>query len=362
MSLFLRGAVYWTQFYVDGLRYQQSTGATSRKQAELIEKKLREEVQLRQHGVVRADPYVKFGELTAKFIANGAATQFHLGRLEQILPFFEQVPVLRITKGLANEYRAWRQKQKDVSDATLNRDLACMRRILFWALDEGLISVNPLARLKLTPERRFKARVLGVLDEEKLLNAAATHLRRMILVALYTGLRRGEILHQLWEHVDFDLGVLYVSRSKTAGGEGREVPLGTVARQVLWPIRKEKGHVFEFHGAPIGSYKTAWLRAVRDSLPYHLRFHDLRHTANSRMMEAGVIQDVRKAILGHSSGREINARYTHVELPAKREAIRKLELWTAPSSATSSSVSVTPHASRSQTGWVPSPQLPIAIS
>jgi len=172
-----------------------------------------------------------------------------------------------------------------------------------------------------------KARVLGVLDEEKLLNAAATHLRRMILVALYTGLRRGEILHQLWEHVDFDLGVLYVSRSKTAGGEGREVPLGTVARQVLWPIRKEKGHVFEFHGAPIGSYKTAWLRAVRDSLPYHLRFHDLRHTANSRMMEAGVIQDVRKAILGHSSGREINARYTHVELPAKREAIRKLELW-----------------------------------
>lgn len=327
MSLFLRGSVFWTQFYVDGLRYQQSTGATSRRQAELVEKKLRDEVQRRQHGIVRANPYVSFGEITAKFIANGAAKPFHLGRLEQILPFFKDVPVLRITKGLANEYRLWRQKQKAVSDATLNRDLACMRRILFWALDEGLISTNPLARLKLSPERRFKARVLGVLDEQRLLDSSAAHMRLMIIVALYTGLRRGEILNQLWEHIDFESRVLYVTRSKTAGGEGREVPLADVVVETLQPLSQPTGHVFQFHGSPIGSFKTAWLRAVRESLSYHLRFHDLRHTANSRMMEAGVIQDVRKAILGHSSGREINARYTHVELPAKREAIRKLELW-----------------------------------
>jgi integrase len=247
--------------------------------------------------------------------------------LEQILPYFKEVPVLRITKGLTNEYRTWRLKHKSISDATLNRDLACMRRILFWALDEGLISANPLARLRLAPERKFKARVLGILDEQKLLDAAATHLRRMILIGLYTGMRGGEIRHQLWEHIDLDRAVLQVTRSKTAGGEGREVPLGSIALSVLQPIQKQNGYVFEFNGAPIESYKTAWMTAVRKSLPYHMRFHDLRHTANSRLMEAGVIQDVRKAILGPSSGRETNARYTHVELPAKRDAIRKLELW-----------------------------------
>jgi integrase len=327
VSLFLRGAVFWTQFYKDGIRYQESTGATSRRQAELIEKKLREEVELRQHGIVRADPFITFGEVAARFIANGAAKPFHLGRLEQIAPYFGKVPVRKITKGMTNEYRKWRVGNKIVSDATLNRDLACIRRILFWALDENLISFNPLARLKLVTERPFKARVLGVLDEEKLLEASALHLRRMILIALYTGMRRGEILNQRWEHVDLEGGVLYVSRSKTMGGEGREVPLGTVAKEVLIAIRKDSGHVFEFHGTPIGTFKTAWLHAVKKSLPYHLRFHDLRHTANSRMMEAGVVQDIRKAILGHSSGREINTRYTHVESPAKREAIRKLEAW-----------------------------------
>jgi integrase len=61
----------------------------------------------------------------------------------------------------------------------------------------------------------------------------------------------------------------------------------------------------------------------------HLRFHDLRHTFNTRLMEAGVQQEIRKSLMGHSSGKEINAVYTHVELPAKREAISKLESWIA---------------------------------
>src|SRR5207245_3286072 len=59
----------------------------------------------------------------------------------------------------------------------------------------------------------------------------------------------------------------------------------------------------------------------------YFRFHDLRHTFNTRLMEAGVLQDVRKALMGHSSGEEVNSLYTHVELPVKREAIRKLEAW-----------------------------------
>jgi len=59
-----------------------------------------------------------------------------------------------------------------------------------------------------------------------------------------------------------------------------------------------------------------------------LRFHDLRHTFNTRLMEAGVMQEVRKALMGHSSGEDVNSIYTHVELPAKREAVRRLEAWT----------------------------------
>jgi integrase len=327
VSLFMRGQTFWSQFYVGGIRYQESTRTSNRRQAELVEKKLREQVQLQHLGITRVDPYITFGEITAKFIANGMAKPFHLDRLKQILPFCEQVPVLRMTKGLANEYRSWRHRERALTEATVNRDLACIRHILFWALDEGLIATNPLARLRLVQERRIKARVMGVLEEDGLLEVAAPHLRRMIVTSLYTGMRRGELLNQLWEHIDFERNVLYVTRSKTAGGEGREIPLARKVIEVLQEIRRSSGYVFQFHGDRIRSYKTAWKFATSAALPYHFRFHDLRHTANTRMMESGTIADVRKAILGHSTGREINARYTHVELPVKREAINKLELW-----------------------------------
>jgi integrase len=326
VSLFKRGDVFWSQFYLDGIRYQQTTGARTRRLAEQIERKLREDANLRRHDVINADPDVTFGKLAAKFIANGAKP-FHLDRLKHLLPYFADLPAACITKGIAADYRSHRHQEKSITDATLNRDLACLRRILFWALDEGMILKNPLTRLKLEQERKVKARVLGILDEEKLLRVAAPHLRRMIITALYTGMRRGEILHQQWEHVDFDRQVLYVTRSKTAGGEARELPLARTVLETLLPIRKTEGFVFDFRGKQINTYKTAWQHATSRAIPYHLRFHDLRHSCNTRMMEAGVIQDVRKAILGHSSGREINARYTHVELPAKREAIHKLELW-----------------------------------
>ena len=277
MSLFLRGQVFWSQFYVDGIRYQESTGTSNRRQAEAVEKKLREQVQLQHMGITQADPYITFGELTAKFIANGMAKPFHLDRLKQILPFCEQVPVLRMTKGLASEYRSWRHRQRKLTEATLNRDLACIRHILFWALDEGLIAANPLARLKLIQERRIKARVLGVLEEDDLLEVAAPHLRQMIVTALYTGMRRGELLNQRWEHVDFERKVLYVTRSKTAGGEGREVPLAAKVAEVLQDIRQPSGYIFQFQGDRIRSYKTAWKFATSTALPFHFRFHDLRH-------------------------------------------------------------------------------------
>src|SRR5258706_15200468 len=56
-------------------------------------------------------------------------------------------------------------------------------------------------------------------------------------------------------------------------------------------------------------------------------FDDLRHTFNTRLMEAGVLQEIRMALMGHSAGSKVHATYTHIELPAKREAIRKLEQW-----------------------------------
>jgi integrase len=329
VTLLKRGNIFWSYFYIDGVREQHSTGTRNRRLAESIERKLKEDANLRRHRVdaVNVDPNMTFGEIAARFIANAGPKPFHLDRLKHLLPYFADMPVRCITKGSVREYRGERLRKKAITDATLNRDAAVLRHIFYWAVEEGLLIANPLSRLRLVRERRVKRSVLSLIEEDALLGVAPEHLQRMIVAALYAGLRRGEVLHQRWEDIDFDRRVLSVTRSKTPEGESREIPLAGKLLDLLLPIRQARGLVFTFRGQGIADYKTAWNRAAKTALTRHFRFHELRHTFNTRLMEAGVIQDVRKALMGHSPGRDVNAIYTHVEMPVKRDAIRKLETW-----------------------------------
>src|SRR5690606_30204513 len=199
--------------------------------------------------------------------------------------------------------------------------------ILYWAVDESLLLANPLARLRLVKERPSKRPVLSVADEFELLQAASEHLQMIAIAALDTGMRRGEILNQLWEHVDLSRRVLLVTRSKTAEGESREIPLTDRLYRLLEAYQQPEGNVFTYEGRTISCFSRTWAASIRRAKIRYLRFHDLRHTFNTRLMEAGVQRDVRMALMGHSSGHSVHSRYTHVELPIKREAISKLEEW-----------------------------------
>lgn len=327
VTLYKRGSVYWSYFYLDGIRHQQSTGTANRRQAEQIELKLKAEVNARRHQLVEYDPTLSFGSLAAQFVATAYPKPHHLDRLTHLLPYFAQVPVSRITKGVARDYRKYRRSQRQIKDATVNRDLSVLRHILYWAVDEQIIPSNPLARLRMERERRSQRPVMSVVEESKLLAAAPEHLAAMIIAALDTGMRRGEILNQDWEHIDFDRQLLAVTRSKTPEGEAREIPLTKRLLKLLLSSRRDQGPVFVYHKSPIRTIKTAWKSAVEKAAIRHFRFHDLRHTFATRLMEAGVLQEVRKALMGHSSGERVHSIYTHIELPVKRDAIARLEEW-----------------------------------
>lgn len=327
MSLMKRGDVYWSYLYLDGIRYQKSTGTCNLREATKIELRFREELNRKRHQIIEPHPEMLFGELWVRFRAEGECRAWHIDRMKVLFPYWGAVPIGRINKSMVVEYRRRRHAAKTVTDTTINRDLEALRHILFWAVDGGLLFANPLKGMHLTPERRKPRSVMTVAEEEELLTAAAPHLRLIIIAALDTGMRRGELTHQLWEHVDFTRRLLFVTRSKTAEGEGREIPLSERVCSLLLALRKQDGLVFTYNNRPVRILKTAWKSAIRRAGIKWYRFHDMRHTFNTRLMEAGVMQEVRKSLMGHSSGEDVNAIYTHVELPAKREAIRKLEVW-----------------------------------
>jgi integrase len=329
MSLWKRGNVYWSFVYVDGVRHAKSTGTGNHRQATLIEQRFKDELNLKRHHIVELNPDMRVSELSARFIAEGEPHPWVLDRLTQLLPYWGETPIGRIHKSMASDYRRRRHAAKTVTDTTVNRDLQALRHILFWAVDEGFLATNPLNRLRLVPERGKPRSVVGIEQEHKLLAAAAPHLRELTIASLDSGMRRGELLNQKWQHIDFSRKLLFVTHSKTAGGEGREIPLTERLHSLLLSRRQPEGLVFTFHNRSITTIKTGWKAAIRRAGIRYYRFHDLRHTFNTRLMEAGVIQDVRRALMGHSTGRDINSIYTHVELPIKREAILKLEAWIA---------------------------------
>jgi integrase len=330
VALFKRGNVYWSYVWIGGIRHAKSTGSSNRRTAERIDQQFKEELNLTRMGVVEPKPEITFSELAARFLADGAPRPYHIDRLKLLLPYWGDTQIGRITKAGAREYRAYRhQMKKNLSDTTINRDLEALRHMLFWAVDEGILLTNPLSRVLMVRERRKPRLMLTVTEEDQLLAAAAPHLRSIIIAALDSGMRRGEILAEWWEHVDFTRRILYVTKSKTAGGEGREIPLTERFLADLEARRKPEGVIFTFDKQPITRIKTAWKGALRRAGLRHVRFHDLRHAFNTRLLEAGVQQEVRKALMGHSSGEEVNSIYTHVEIGLKREAIQKLECWAA---------------------------------
>ena len=319
MTLFKRGRLFWTGFSMEGRRYQFSTGTANRRRAEQIEQKLKEDINLQRFQIREQDPSLTFQDLVDQFEKKANPSFYHKDRLKHLLPFFGNMLVIRITKNSTLEYRNCRRKEKEkLKDATLNRDIAVLRRIIYWAMDEGLILANPLGRVTMARERRTRRPVVSVTHEAAILAAAKPHIRDLVTAALDTGMRKGELLQQLWKDIDLERKIISVTRSKTPEGDAREIPMTGRLFEILKAQVRPSGLVFLYQNKPILNIKKSWTRAQADAkLLLHYRFHDLRHTFATRLMEAGVVQDVRMALMGHEP-QTVHWGYTHVELPAKR--------------------------------------------
>ncbi len=330
MSLYKRGGVYWSYIWINNVRHGRSLHTGSKHEATRREIAFRDELDIRRHKKSNINPEMRFAELATRFLGSNLAKPYHIDRIEQLLPYFGDTSLCEITKPLADEFRRHRVRTAKITDSTVNHDIGVLRRILFYAVDNGILLINPLSRVRMAGIRRVRQPVLSVEEELPLIAAAAPHLKPLIIAALDTGMRRGELFAQRAEDIDVIRKVLSVTHSKTAGGEQREIPLTARMVKLLRDMPKS-GLVFTYQGHKLDKLRRSWLTAVKNARIRPLNFKHLRHTFNTRLMEAGVIQDVRMSLMGHSRGRPrtTNDIYTHVELPILRQAIQKLEVWTS---------------------------------
>ena len=374
MSVFrYKGSKVWTMdFLFHGQRIRESTGTRSKTLAGKIEDKRRRELEEGTAGIkkyqqprilsVAADEWLEMKKATLA----PRSVKIEKANLAHLLPELGKKLVCDID---ARDVAQYQQKRVDsgASPKTINLEIGTLRAILkrsgHWARLQP--EVNMLAT------RDDKGRAISTEEESALLQACGKSRSRSLVpfvtLAIETGARYGVIRILQWGCVDFENRCLKWGKDKTAAGTGRVIPLSQRAMAALsfwathFPERKPEHYVFpaERYGAggdefspkayhvdtskPIGSIKEAWeaarLRAAKilkgeteetDSeekiTPLACRFHDLRHTAVSRMLNAGIpIAKVAKIVGWSSSTMVLMAkRYGHFSLDDLRGAVESI--------------------------------------
>lgn len=323
-----RGSNNWyIQYFFQGRRIRERVGPGRRMAERALAMRKAEIVQGRFNleGHSRA---VLFDEILNDFLkvseTNKRSYKRDLQLGAHLRGFFGGRDVRRIAPALIEEYKAKRLSE-GVKGATVNRELSLMRTCFNWAIKGKKVKENPVRQIKFFPEPAHRPRFLDEEEYGRLMAASPPQLRPVVFTAVTTGMRVGEILGLKWEHVDFNRGLIHVDGTKS--GKGRQVPVCGALRRVLEECREASGkapYVFlARHGRHYTSVRTAFENALRRAGIKGLTFHDLRHTAASWMVMAGVDLVTVKEILGHATI-QMTLRYSHVSSSHKRNAVEVL--------------------------------------
>jgi len=360
--LYRRGKVWWYRIKFHSSEVRESAGTRSKTVAKRIEFHRRRELEEGAGGIRRRKPQlfraaseawlaVKKPTLAPKTVAAETSNLKHL------IPFFGGMLCSDIEPADVARYQEARRRQKAAA-GTVNLEVSTLRAILrrlgLWARLQPEVSMFP--------EREDVGRAISVEEESRLLRACGGSMSRSlltaVLVALNTGLRYGELAGLRWEQVDLIRRRLTVGKSKTAAGTCRTIPLNDRALAALsmqasrFPDCRPEHFVFpserykklpDGQGScayalnperPITDLSAAWDAAKRrtkdeaNSLPVVVcRWHDLRHTFLTRLIEAGTPFPRLAVIMGWSAATtaRMSKRYGHVSTDALREDLAALD-------------------------------------
>jgi integrase len=227
-----------------------------------------------------------------------------------------------LTSVLVAQYRDHRLAK--VSGGTVNRELTIISAAINHARREWGVHVeNPVAlvaraKANAARERRFKddeeERLLAALEVQprnaqgRFQGMQCIWVKPLVILAIETGMRRGELLNLEWRYVDLKRRVLYLPSTKN--GEGRGIPLSRKAVAVLTELpRAIDGRVFPITADAL---KKSFARACERAGLVDFHFHDLRHEAISRLFEKGLSLPEVATISGHKTW-EMLKRYTHLQ-------------------------------------------------
>jgi integrase len=325
MGLHLRGRTWYADYYVDGRRVQESTRTTDPR---LAKKFLALRVSEAERGVFVRRTRVPLPELWERYLEYAKIHKRSWKRDQQMYAtlsaFFGEIHLERITPARIERFQ--QRRVREVCPATVNRELALLKHMLNlaerWNLRQG---PNPVRLVRFLPEDNLQFQTLSEEDEKALLTFCPAYLQDMLVFALNTGLRCGDIFNLQWKEVDLQKRRLNVFVQKTH--RVLTIPLNDAAYGVLdaWSTMQKGPYVFynQMTGDRFRDLKAGFKQACKRAQLEGVTWHTLRHTFASRLIAKGADIVTVKELLGHSTIL-VTMRYAHTNLDAKRRAVLAL--------------------------------------
>lgn len=298
---------WWYSFSIGGRRFRGSTGRTKKSEAQEVERDRHHQIEQAQG---RGADWTLLAVLNAywsehaKFKRSARMIEDHIAELQEGLG--GDTIASRLTAGALMDYRA-KRRGKGCQAHTVNRDFAYLRAALEHCRQHGAqMPAIDWKRLK-ADEPPGRIRFLSKEEYDALMAAAHRDLRPIILCAVTTGLRLGDIQRLDWKQIRLAERVIQVKRTKANKALNVRIGAALMAHLSTVPQEKRKGKLFDWTG-----FRRRWAKAVKDAKLDDFRFHDLRHTFASWARQAGAdIADICEA-LGHASI-SMTMRYAHIK-------------------------------------------------
>lgn len=230
-----------------------------------------------------------------------------------LLLFFGKKNISYITSSEIERYK--RLRLLSVVESTVNRELALLKTIFARLNRDGRYNKNPAKPVKLLSEQHLKRdRIINHDEWLRLVGASPDLLKHLLIVAYYTAMRKGEILGLTWNQVDLNHCVITLSASVTKTKKPRVIPLTVEVHSILQDRKGLANGPWVFHrnGRRLINMDKLWKRACRQANIDDLRFHDLRHSAITRLIKAGIPEQAIMALSGHST-RSVFDRYVNLK-------------------------------------------------
>jgi integrase len=328
MGVFKRQGVFWIDYYVNGHRKRERIGPDKRL-ADTVLRKRKVAIAEGKFLDKRKVPRCTFAELAMMYL-EWAKTN-HRGyiatrsRVKMLSEVFGNQQLSDITPLKVDTYVS--ERAAICKPGTVNRDVVVLRHMLNKAVEWGKALSNPVAHVKALAVPNHRLRFLSQDEIARLLDVADAEFKPLLITALHTGMRRGELFSLTWPDVDFKHGLVRVIQSKS--GKSRDIPMNETLRETLQvlPRRIDSAYVFPGKGGKaMVDIKKRFHRTLREAGIAHFRFHDLRHTFASHLVMSGVDLVSVKEFLGHAD-LKMTLRYAHLAPHHKHEAISRLDTY-----------------------------------